>query len=368
MAAENKNVPNYVNKNTSRNYLAASFVLIVIGVFIVFFYFYKSYDYAQKCQTYVETEALVVDHKYDNNNRIVSTVIQYEIDGKTYTSTYNFKSLNIQPYGSTIKILYNPLHPDRITTIDSKISTLILYFGGFLVFIGFTSAIVVVNRKDHVRQEIINRKYVVPQTDIYLSNEYQVNTPVDSTYKQLANAINTATINNNANYNNINSAPVNEPKVEKEEIKEEVKPVVQETVEEHKEEVKEEIKPETKEKVNDDENMSFVSMFQEEFGNYDEQEEKTDNELPVTENVQKEQVQTNLEDPIELLLSEYSGTDDKVAKEDQFYKNKEKTKFEFASYANNTSINNANINEVGSFIPNIDDVEDLFIKKNNDEQ
>jgi hypothetical protein len=171
MAAGNNKNSNKVNKSTSRNYLVASFFLIFIGVFITFFYFYKSYDYAQKCQTYLKTDAVVVDHNYDNNNRIVSTVIEYEVDGKKFKSTYNFKSLNIQPYGSTIQILYNPTYPDRITTIDSKVDAKILYFGGFIIFLGFAGAIIAVNKKDQYRKQVINGKYQVSAIDASLSNE-----------------------------------------------------------------------------------------------------------------------------------------------------------------------------------------------------
>ena len=367
MAAKNKKVSNNVNKSTSRNYLVASFVLIVIGVFIAFFYFYKSYDYAQKCQTYAEAQAIVVDHNYDSNNRIISTVIEYEVDGKKYRSTYNFKSLNIQPYGSTIKILYNPLHPDRITTIDSKISTLVLYFGGFMVLLGFTGAIIAVNKNEQDRKAAALKRYVVPKTDAELSNEYQVNEPVDSTYKQLANVINTSTINRNVKAMEIDTIVSDETEVkevkaideDKEDIKEKVKDDVKKEIIET-----EEIKPEIEEEP---------ELEKEKITNIEEQEEKPEakeeilSEQIEEEKVQKEKPKKHYDNPVDALLDEYASSDDDVKKDDHFYSRKEKTKFEFASYAYNTSISDANPNEVGSFIPNIDDVEDLFIK-NDDKQ
>ena len=350
MAVNKSNVPNYVNYNRMKNYFTATVVLIVIGIFIAFFYFYKTYDYNQKRQNFLKTDAVVVDHKY-KNNKVVSTVVEYTVNEKKYTTSHNFRSLNIQPYGSTITILYNPNHPEIIATLDGGISALLLWFAGFIIFLGLASCMFILNRRSKIRNDLINKRYQVSAVDAELSNNFVNQNAVktipgiisdpsqvkDLKIENKANDIN-AIMNDIIGVSNTEPAQesVNEnsPVVNNIEVKQEnIKPVEQKEVVNNTSAINNMIN--TENSIINDQVPDFIPKSN----------TKTINTEPAISHV-------------DMLINEYSGLslDNKDYAQDVI--EEEDKKFEFITFADKRSVKNTNLNEVSSFIPNIDEVED----------
>lgn len=93
----------------------ATLIACLLCCFTASFMLYKDLS----VNSYVQTEAIVVDHEYitSSDEGMFYDVIQFTVDGKTYTKValnnraYYREPLNI---GETIVVYYNPDNPDDV--------------------------------------------------------------------------------------------------------------------------------------------------------------------------------------------------------------------------------------------------------------
>jgi uncharacterized protein YxeA len=109
-------------------FLSVLMMLVGLGLFI--FSIYRIIDYKEKNKTYIETEATVIEYaERDDDQQAI--IVQYEVDGKSYTHTADSSSNHPKSIGSKVKIKYNPENPEQM--IWSKdISNILLPAVGLL--------------------------------------------------------------------------------------------------------------------------------------------------------------------------------------------------------------------------------------------
>ena len=94
-------------------------IFVVVGACLLFFSVKTISEYKEKNAKFTETSSIVVD--YDrNSDGLEAIIVEYVVDGQTYTMTSNTYSSNPKDLGESVSIKYNPEDPsDAIWTNDS---------------------------------------------------------------------------------------------------------------------------------------------------------------------------------------------------------------------------------------------------------
>ena len=131
----------FSNKKSTKMPIFA-FILIIIGIFILAIFFKNMSILASKSKNYIETEAKVVNHTY-RNGIATATVFQYTIGEDIYQTTSNDYHDNLKTYGTVIRIKYNPndptdiIFPDRRGNLIMPITGLVFFSVGIMIAIRF---------------------------------------------------------------------------------------------------------------------------------------------------------------------------------------------------------------------------------------
>lgn len=108
-------------------------LIIAIGLLIGGTFFVT--DSAKKLGKFIKTDAVVVGYEErretdsdGHRKTLYAEIVEYEIDGKTYTATSSSASTSPKSKGATIKIAYNPDNPNECIFIGSTVMATVILF------------------------------------------------------------------------------------------------------------------------------------------------------------------------------------------------------------------------------------------------
>lgn len=94
-------------------------LFVIVGVGLGIFAANSISSYNEKDSAFVETVAEVIQYKY-NSDGLRAIVVEYEVDGNTYTKVSNSYSSSPKSIGTEVGIKYDPINPsDAIWSSDS---------------------------------------------------------------------------------------------------------------------------------------------------------------------------------------------------------------------------------------------------------
>lgn len=115
-------------------------IFIVVGAGLLFFSIKTINEYKEKDAKFIETTSKVV--AYDrNSDDLEAIIVEYVVDGQTYTMTSNTYSTNPKDIGESVSIKYNPEDPsDAIWTNDSTnivlpIASVVFMLAGVVIIV-----------------------------------------------------------------------------------------------------------------------------------------------------------------------------------------------------------------------------------------
>jgi len=117
---------NIINKPWQMLLFALPFLLF--GIFMMIFSINMIVDTKQKSEIYVETQGIVVDHRYNydsDGDDTTSIVVEYTVDGKKYRKTSSLGTSNPKPIGTSVPIEYDPNNPSE-ALLEEDASNLLL--------------------------------------------------------------------------------------------------------------------------------------------------------------------------------------------------------------------------------------------------
>ena len=134
-----------------KTFIGMGIVFILVGVIMSFIIFPEYSKYLEKRKTYIETVGIVVDYdemkrEYDDEGNekieyLYAPIVEYEVDGVKYTTTYSEYSSNPQKLGSTMKLRYNENNPADV--IFDNPSNYILFIILSILFIVFGVCLII---------------------------------------------------------------------------------------------------------------------------------------------------------------------------------------------------------------------------------
>lgn len=122
-----------------------SIIFLIIGIIVLVFGIWSYATFAKKSETYLSTNGMVVEYKYStstddygNTEQLRAEVVDYRVDGETYTCSSKTYSSNAKSIGTTMEVKYNPEDPSDAYLAKDKGSWLIIAVGGtFTLVAGF---------------------------------------------------------------------------------------------------------------------------------------------------------------------------------------------------------------------------------------
>ena len=115
-------------------------IFIVVGAGLLFFSIKTINEYKEKDAKFIEITSKVID--YDrNSDDLEAIIVEYVVDGQTYTMTSNTYSSNPKDIGESVSIKYNPEDPsDAIWTNDSTnivlpIASVVFMLAGVVIIV-----------------------------------------------------------------------------------------------------------------------------------------------------------------------------------------------------------------------------------------
>lgn len=94
-------------------------LFVIVGVGLGIFTANSISSYNEKDSAFVGTVAEVIQYKY-NSEGLRAIVVEYEVDGNTYTKVSNSYSSSPKSIGTEVGIKYDPINPsDAIWSSDS---------------------------------------------------------------------------------------------------------------------------------------------------------------------------------------------------------------------------------------------------------
>ena len=125
-------------------YLVIAIVAIIIGLGVIAGGIVYTTNTSEKTSSYVKTDATVIDFaevRSLNHDRGYSTIyyseiVEYTVNGQTYTAQNTAASSSPKSNGSKIKIKYNPDNPEECVFVETTVvAPIILFVIGSVFFI-----------------------------------------------------------------------------------------------------------------------------------------------------------------------------------------------------------------------------------------
>lgn len=113
--------------------LLIAVVAFVIGVIVLRNSILSIQRNREKEETYIETEAKVVEYKYGGEGKR-AIVIEYKVNEKKYEKTSKKYSDVPESIGTIIYIKYNPEAPEDVIGLDDNGTEGVLVGAGFILF------------------------------------------------------------------------------------------------------------------------------------------------------------------------------------------------------------------------------------------
>ena len=104
-------------------------IFLAVGIGVLFMGFSQKEVYDEKNASYIETTAYVVDYNY-NDDGLQAIVVEYEVDGETYTKASNTYSSMAKTLGTAVQIKYNPDLPKDAIWVNDSNNIVMPIFGG----------------------------------------------------------------------------------------------------------------------------------------------------------------------------------------------------------------------------------------------
>lgn len=119
--------------------LILGIIFMLCGLGLCIYSYFSINSYKEKDSVYIETNALVVDYKY-NDEGLMAIIAEYEVSGNKYRITSNVYSSHNKSIGEAVAVKYNPQNPsDAIWKNDNSIIFVSIVGGVFFVVGVFTT-------------------------------------------------------------------------------------------------------------------------------------------------------------------------------------------------------------------------------------
>ena len=121
---------------------------MVVGACLLCISFKELFDYNEKSNTYVPIDAKVINHTY-KNGKVVSVVLEYEVNDLVYTTDSDNSDDCVKSYGSIVDIMYDPDDPESIIFVNREINIAIPIAAIVVLSVGI--AIIIVDILEGIR-------------------------------------------------------------------------------------------------------------------------------------------------------------------------------------------------------------------------
>ena len=121
-------------------YLVIAIVAIIIGLGVIAGGIAYITNTIEKTDSYVKTDSTVIDFaevrvhdtRHGGYSILYSEIVEYTVNGQTYTAQNTAASSSPKSNGSKIKIKYNPDNPEECVFVETTVaSPIILFIIGF---------------------------------------------------------------------------------------------------------------------------------------------------------------------------------------------------------------------------------------------
>lgn len=121
-----------------KTFLFVGMLFALVGIAVLIGALVFTTSHVSKLNSFKRVQATVVEWQYkgtsDNGNSMYSEVVEYSVDGKTYTAVNNSSSNSPNRIGSKMEIAYNPEHPEEYIFVSSNTILIIVLFAIGVLF------------------------------------------------------------------------------------------------------------------------------------------------------------------------------------------------------------------------------------------
>lgn len=110
-------------------------IFAVVGIGLLFFSIKTITSYNEKNSTYTQLTAEVTDYATDDEG-LKAIIVEYQVNGNTYTKTSNAYSNTPKSIGTKVDIKYNPSSPSDAIWVSDSTNIVMPLFGGVFTLVG----------------------------------------------------------------------------------------------------------------------------------------------------------------------------------------------------------------------------------------
>ena len=120
-------------------------IVFTVGILLIGAYFKTNSDESKRSENFISTFATVVDHderissstnrSNTSRSRVYGIIVEYEVDGTTYTRTSNLYTDRPKAIGEQVEIKYNPDSPADMIWLENNGLILFLIIGAAFVVV-----------------------------------------------------------------------------------------------------------------------------------------------------------------------------------------------------------------------------------------
>jgi len=126
-------------------------IVFTVGILLIGAYFKTNSDESKRSENFISTFATVVDHderissstnrSNTSRSRVYGIIVEYEVDGTTYTRTSNLYTDRPKAIGEQVEIKYNPDSPADMIWLENNGLILFLIIGAAFVVVSIIISI-----------------------------------------------------------------------------------------------------------------------------------------------------------------------------------------------------------------------------------
>jgi len=126
-------------------------IVFTVGILLIGAYFKTNSDESKRSENFISTFATVVDHderissstnrSNTSRSRVYGIIVEYEVDGTTYTRTSNLYTDRPKAIGERVEIKYNPDSPADMIWLENNGLILFLIIGAAFVVVSIIISI-----------------------------------------------------------------------------------------------------------------------------------------------------------------------------------------------------------------------------------
>ena len=131
-------------------------IAILIGLGSFSYGIYRSVNGKSKYDNYIEISAYVIDYAEvtSDEDTLYAEIVQYYVDGVSYTAKNTMASSSPKRRGSAMKIAFNPNNPAECIFVSTEkwLKVFLFVFGGAMTAFGvvFVACLVIMNRRKNL--------------------------------------------------------------------------------------------------------------------------------------------------------------------------------------------------------------------------